>query len=1270
MIPLDAATTWPAWRRVGRTTTASTSPRPVPRWRAWGATTPAQMATMLTATRAAVELYATTPNPRNWLLTALIAKWGVDQVISNAVSVTLGPDTFQFVKQPSGVFTPPAKATHTLLKTNAVYWLQERNGRTFKFDAKGRLTNLVDQYSQPLTVAYVSSTSSLPQTITDWKGRTLTFNYTSNRLTSVSDNTGRVVSYGYTANAAGQWDLTSAADAESKTNRFLYDTNHQIIATVNALGQTVTSNRYDNFGRVIEQYSQGDTNQTWRLYWSGWENVEEDPAGGQRRFCHDDKVRLVAQADALGNMSRTAYDGQDHVTLAVSPLNETNRFEYDGRHNLLRTVDALNFTNQFVYDTQDRLVRTVDARGNTNRSGYNAKHQITGTTNGAGDWTTFAYDGTTGLLTNRSDAGGATGYGHDTFGLLNSIAYPVGLGGETLQNHPRGDVTNHTNARGFPTAFQYNARRELTNTAAPTNLTAKVLFDAAGNVLATTDARQFTRSNTWSATHKLLATVMPGTPQGVPGVTNSYDSRDWLTRTLNPLQQPTWFTNDAAGRLVAARDPLGRATRSTLDADGRTLGATNAANEVMRQEWNARGELAKSADGANRTVLHVFDAAGNQVTLTNRNQKRWQFQFDAANRLTNTITPMGRTNSKTYNNRGLLASAKEPSGDTATLTYDPKGRLTNCVDGVASVVFRYDANNNVTNLVENGRTNTWTFDAYDCVQSYRDADGYVLGYRYDANGNLTNLIYPGNRVVSYAYDSLNRLTNVTDWAQGQTHIEYDLASRVRKVTRPNQTVREIHYDDAGQTTNIVERMGNGVPIAFFKLNWNDAGRMAWEFAAPLPHSNAPPTRTMTFDDDNRLLSFNAGSVTHDADGNMTYGPGTNSTFVSYGYNARNQLTNAAGVSCGYDPAGNRVTLTNGASVTRFVVDPNAALSQVLMRVRSGVTNYYIHGLGLVYEVTETASSTNTLMYHFDYRGSTVALSGSNGVPTDRIEYSAYGTTTYRSGTNDTPFLFNGRYGVQTDPNGLLYMQARYYNPFLCRFLNADPAGFVGGLNFFAYANGNPISHIDPNGLWVGADDAVFALGGGVIGVGGRLVGDLVTGTESSTADYIGAFVGGAAGGETLLYTANPFAAGAAGGAAGNLTSQGLKLLADEQESFSFTSLGIDTGLGTATGFIPGGPRIGGFNAGRGSDLQVFRQIVTKAENGTINNIATGTAFKMANGAFYEYAVVNGTLASSIGSTLISSPIPGLQQPSLPLASWFPSSSLVHGAFGDYYVPNK
>jgi RHS repeat-associated protein len=209
------------------------------------------------------------------------------------------------------------------------------------------------------------------------------------------------------------------------------------------------------------------------------------------------------------------------------------------------------------------------------------------------------------------------------------------------------------------------------------------------------------------------------------------------------------------------------------------------------------------------------------------------------------------------------------------------------------------------------------------------------------------------------------------------------------------------------------------------------------------------------------------SVGVDADGNITNAPLTNDTFVAYSYDARNRLLNAGGVTNAYDAMNNRIGQTYGTNTAIFVVNPNSKLPQVLMRIKNGVTNYYIYGVGLLYQVTETATATNTLTYHYDYRGSTIALSADNGLVTDRIEYSAYGLTTYRAGTNDTPFLFNGRYGVQTDNNGLLYMQARYYNPYLCRFVSQDPSGFSGGLNWFAYANGNPVSYLDPFGLNAG-----------------------------------------------------------------------------------------------------------------------------------------------------------------------------------------------------------
>ena len=64
-------------------------------------------------------------------------------------------------------------------------------------------------------------------------------------------------------------------------------------------------------------------------------------------------------------------------------------------------------------------------------------------------------------------------------------------------------------------------------------------------------------------------------------------------------------------------------------------------------------------------------------------------------------------------------------------------------------------------------------------------------------------------------------------------------------------------------------------------------------------------------------------------------------------------------------------MTNGSIVTAFVINPQG--SQTLMRIKNGVTNYYIYGAGLVYEIDETAATTNTAFYHTDSRGTTVVL---------------------------------------------------------------------------------------------------------------------------------------------------------------------------------------------------------------------------------------------------------------------------------------------------------
>ena len=1029
-----------------------------------GGTTPAQMATMMVTACASLSLYnSAQPDPKNWLTTALIAKWGIDQLTKNGVSVSLGKDTVQFIKQPNGTFTPPANCTINLLQTNSSFWLQMRHGNTFKFNSSGLLTNIVDTYGQSLTITY--NASNWVSTVKDWKNRQLTFNYsgTPSRLTSISDGT-RTVNYGYSTTYSSQGDLTSFTDTESKTSTYQYDTNHQITATLDAQSRLVVSNIYDGNGHVATQYTQGDINKIWQIFWSGWQTVSQDPAGGQQVYLYDDQSRLIGQQDALGNLTQTVYDGQNHIIKTISPLNEINQFIYDGNHNIIQKIDPLGFTNQCFYDSKNNLIRFVDPLGNPTTYGYNTNYSLVGQTNGAGDWVTYTYN-TDGTLHTRTDSGGITTFDtYDTYGQLSHITYPNNLGSESIVNNSFGDVTSHTDGRGFATTFGYNNRRQMTNAAAPTNLIVKVSIDAIGNAASITDPRGNMISNGWSVTRHLLSKSMPATAQGVPVLTNIYDNRDCLVKTLDPYQRPTIYTNDANGRLISVTDPVFRTMKFGYDADGRKIATTNAAQEVTTKTWDVRGNLIRVTDGAGHASTRAYDASGNQIILTNRNGKKWQFRFDGANRLTNTITPLGRSSSLSFNHQGLVASMKDAAGLTTTLGYDAKGRLTSRADSIGTTTYGYDANDNRTNVVENSQTNSWAYDAYNRISSYTDVYGNLIQYRYDANGNVTNMVYPGGRNVYYAYDSNNNLTNVTDWAQRRTSIGYDLAGRVTSITRPNGSYRSISYDAAGQATNILEQMSNSLPIAIFKFNWANSGNMAWEFAAPLPHTTTAPTRTMTYDDDNRLLTVNGSSVTSDSDGNLTYAPLTNGTSVTQTFDSRNRLTSSSGVTNFYDALNNRISQSVGTNTMMYVVNPNAKMPQVLMRIKNSVTNYYIYGLGLLYQITETTNATNTLTYHYDYRGSTIALTTDSGLVTDRIEYGAYGLTTYRTGTSDTPFLFNGRFGVQTDFNGLLYMRARYYNPYLCRFISADPSGFAGGMNHYAYANGNPVNYLDPFGL--------------------------------------------------------------------------------------------------------------------------------------------------------------------------------------------------------------
>ena len=190
----------------------------------------------------------------------------------------------------------------------------------------------------------------------------------------------------------------------------------------------------------------------------------------------------------------------------------------------------------------------------------------------------------------------------------------------------------------------------------------------------------------------------------------------------------------------------------------------------------------------------------------------------------------------------------------------------------------------------------------------------------------------------------------------------------------------------------------------------------------------------------------------------------NNGVQGFTYDSANRLITAGGHTYTYNAEDVRIRNLCTDEDTTYTYNTNAKLSMLLMKTTDGVVTKYVYGKGLIGDEVSGAFKT----YHFDCRGSTIAITDANGNITDTLAYDTYGKCISHTGTSEVIFGYNGRDGVVTDDNGLIYMRARYYSPEMERFVNADiiPGKLSNAitLNRFAYANGNPVSNIDPFGL--------------------------------------------------------------------------------------------------------------------------------------------------------------------------------------------------------------
>jgi RHS repeat-associated protein len=77
------------------------------------------------------------------------------------------------------------------------------------------------------------------------------------------------------------------------------------------------------------------------------------------------------------------------------------------------------------------------------------------------------------------------------------------------------------------------------------------------------------------------------------------------------------------------------------------------------------------------------------------------------------------------------------------------------------------------------------------------------------------------------------------------------------------------------------------------------------------------------------------------------------------------------------------------------------------------------------------------------------------------------------------------FGYSTKRNdfasGLVYFGYRFYALHLGRWLNRDPLQEAGGINLYAYVNGDPLGYVDPDGKYSFSFNAYVGLGGGFTG---------------------------------------------------------------------------------------------------------------------------------------------------------------------------------------------
>ena len=294
---------------------------------------------------------------------------------------------------------------------------------------------------------------------------------------------------------------------------------------------------------------------------------------------------------------------------------------------------------------------------------------------------------------------------------------------------------------------------------------------------------------------------------------------------------------------------------------------------------------------------------------------------------------------------------------------------------------------------------------------------------------VSEITFSNGRTISYEYDAEERITKVIDSIDGTTEYTYDALGQLLTETKNGQAVNTMTYDNYG---NIVSKNGKAY---VYDQTWKD-----------------------------KLISYNGQAIAYDKQGNPTTYLGN-----TLSWEKGRQLKSFGSNTYTYNANGIRNSKTVDGIRHDFYLDGGKILKEVWNgNVLETVFDNEESVCGIIYNGTP---------YYFlkNLQGDIIAITDKSGKDVARYSYDAWGKCTieYSAKNNDiafiNPFCYRGYY--YDSETGLYYLQSRYYDAEVGRFINGDMVEIavipvqILQTNLFAYCENEPVISIDASGYW-------------------------------------------------------------------------------------------------------------------------------------------------------------------------------------------------------------